>query len=441
MARRSNSLAVWINGIHAAVWSASGRGDELQYMDSWMTSRLGRPLSISLPFNLDNLPLRGDRVRYYFDNLLPDSEPIRRRIQTRYRTRTQEPFDLLASIGRECVGAVQLLPQGETPKDVRSVQFETLTDSEVEAALNQVTAPATPIELEEDDFRISIAGAQEKSAFLRNEGRWCRPLGATPTTHIFKLPLGLIGGIRADMTGSVENEWLCSRLLHHFGIPVAKCEIGQFGAQKALIVERFDRQFDSAGRYWVRLVQEDFCQALALPSSMKYERDGGPGILEIAGVLRNSMNRDLDLVTFLKSQILFWMLAAGDGHAKNFSLRMLAEGRFTLTPLYDVLSYWPIVGKGPTKYSYKKTRLAMAVRGKNKHYFLGEIQRRHFNETAAMIGLGSDAEALIQDALTRTPYVISEIQKDLPAGFPDEILTPVLEGLTRSAKSLQDMPT
>ena len=441
MARRSNSLAVWINGIHAAVWSASGRGDELQYMDSWMTSRLGRPLSISLPFNLDNLPLRGDRVRHYFDNLLPDSEPIRRRIQTRYRTRTQEPFDLLASIGRECVGAVQLLPQGETPKDVRSVQFETLTDSEVEAALNQVTAPATPIELEEDDFRISIAGAQEKSAFLRNKGRWCRPLGATPTTHIFKLPLGLIGGIRADMTGSVENEWLCSRLLHHFGIPVAKCEIGQFGAQKALIVERFDRQFDSAGRYWVRLVQEDFCQALALPSSMKYERDGGPGILEIAGVLRNSMNRDLDLVTFLKSQILFWMLAAGDGHAKNFSLRMLAEGRFTLTPLYDVLSYWPIVGKGPTKYSYKKTRLAMAVRGKNKHYFLGEIQRRHFNETAAMIGLGSDAEALIQDALTRTPYVISEIQKDLPAGFPDEILTPVLEGLTRSAKSLQDMPT
>src|SRR6185436_6526855 len=118
------------------------------------------------------------------------------------------------------------------------------------------------------------------------------PIGATPTTHIFKLPLGLIGGIQADMTGSVENEWLCSRILHHYGIPVAQCEIGHFGSQKALIVERFDRQ-KRAGR-WMRLVQEDFCQALALPSSLKYQRDGGPGILEIAGILQNSVNRDID---------------------------------------------------------------------------------------------------------------------------------------------------
>ena len=64
------------------------------------------------------------------------------------------------------------------------------------AELAGVTSPAAPGgELE--DFRISIAGAQEKTAFLRHQGKWCRPIGSTPTTHIFKLPLGLVGNRQA----------------------------------------------------------------------------------------------------------------------------------------------------------------------------------------------------------------------------------------------------
>jgi serine/threonine-protein kinase HipA len=439
MARRANTLAVWINGIHAADWNVTqSKGDELQYTGDWVSSKAGRPLSISLPFNLDNAPVRGERVRYYFDNLLPDSAVIRQRIQLRYRSRTQDPFDLLAAVGRECVGAVQLLPPGEAPKDVRSTQFETLTDRDIEKALKQITAPAGPAGQDDDGLRISIAGAQEKSAFLLDNGRWCRPMSSTPTTHIFKLPLGLIGGIQADMTGSVENEWLCSRILHHYGLPVANCAIGRFGDEKVLIVERFDRQFHKPGGFWMRLVQEDFCQALAIPSSLKYERDGGPGILEIAGILRNSANRDIDLITLLKSQIVFWLLAAGDGHAKNFSLRMLAGGRFTLTPLYDVLSYWPIIGTGPDKYPYQKARLAMALRGKNKHYALSEIHRRHFNETAAKMGVG-DAEGSIQDIVTRTPHVLHQLGDELPKSFPKSISEPILSGLKTSAESLQGM--
>lgn len=84
--------------------------------------------------------------------------------------------------------------------------------------------------------------------------------------------------MQADMRSSVENEWLCAKILAGYGLPVARCDIGQFGSQKALLVERFDRQLPSRGKYWLRLVQEDFCQATATPSSMKYERDGGPGI-------------------------------------------------------------------------------------------------------------------------------------------------------------------
>jgi len=102
----------------------------------------------------------------------------------------------------------------------------------------------------DDDFRISLAGAQEKDAFLRWNGKWMKPRGATPTTHIFKLPIGLVGGRKADFSTSVDNEWLCLRLFKEFGLPTANAEIATFGKQRVLVVERFDqrRHFNSTAK-------------------------------------------------------------------------------------------------------------------------------------------------------------------------------------------------
>lgn len=439
---RARALSVWVNGSRAGEWRIPTRGDmEFQYERAWTQSEEGRPLSLSLPPSLDNAPISGKPVEYYFDNLLPDSDPIRQRLQRQFHTASRSSFDLLAAIGRDCVGAVQLLAPDQPAPDIHAVNAKALTDTEVEAGLLRTVAPA-PLGARDatDDFRISIAGAQEKTAFTRHNGRWCRPLGATPTTHIFKLPLGLIGGMRADMSDSIENEWLCARIVRAYGLPMARCDIGQFGSQKVLIVERFDRQLHSSGKYWLRLVQEDFCQATATPSSTKYERDGGPGVPEIARILRNSISRDQDLACLLKAQILFWMLAAPDGHAKNFSIRILPQGRFRLTPLYDVLSIWPIIGNAANKLPWHNARLAMAVRGKNKHYLLKDIQRGHFNAMAARCGAGRSAESLITDILAATPAVIASAQKNLPKGFPQRVLDTILNGLSKSARQLEAMP-
>jgi hypothetical protein len=102
----------------------------------------------------------------------------------------------------------------------------------------------------DDDFRISLAGAQEKDAFLWWNGKWMKPRGATPTTHIFKLPIGLVGGRKADFSTSVDNEWLCLRLFKEFGLPTANAEIATFGKQRVLVVERFDqrRHFNSTAK-------------------------------------------------------------------------------------------------------------------------------------------------------------------------------------------------
>lgn len=440
---RSRTLNAWINGLLVGQWVIPAVGSmEFRYDSGWIASPQGRPLSLSLPINFDSRPLKGAEVGYYFDNLLPDSEPIRRRLQTRFHTGSQDAFDLLEAIGRDCVGAVQLLPEGKTPEDVFSVQVEPLDDSQVERRLVSAIAPSGPLGKssagEEEDFRISIAGAQEKTAFTWYKGRWCRPLGATPTTHIFKLPLGLVGARQADMQTSIENEWLCAQVLRAFGLPVANCDIGHFGARKVLIVERFDRRLAGDGSYWLRLPQEDFCQALGRPSSAKYETDGGPGAVDISRLLATSENAAEDIGTFLRSQLIYWMLAATDGHAKNFSIHLLPQGRYRLTPLYDVLSVWPIVGSGPNQLDYEKLTLAMALRGKNKHYGLATIQRRHFIETARKCGYGEQAmAAAMEEILAMAPRVIDEVGRKLPAGFPLQVFDSIAAGLRQMARRLE----
>jgi serine/threonine-protein kinase HipA len=443
MGRRSHSrtLNVWMNGQIVGRWTIpANRAMEFRYDDSWVSSPQSRPLSLSLPIPLDGQSLKGKEVGFFFDNLLPDSQPIRNRLQQRFHTDSQDAFDLLEAIGRDCVGAVQLLPDGKTPDNVFAIEAQRLTDMEVEDWLVSAVTPgrmALRHGADEDNFRISIAGAQEKTALLWHDGHWCRPLGATPTTHIFKLPLGLVGHMKADMHTSVENEWLCSEIVREFGFPVARCEIGRFGQQKALIVERFDRKMASSGNYWLRLPQEDFCQALGYPSSKKYEADGGPGIAAIARLLATSDNAVSDTATFMLSQLAYWMLAATDGHAKNFSIFLQPQGKYRLTPLYDVLSAWPIIGRGPNHLDHKKASMAMSLLGKSRHRRLENIQRRHFVETAKACGFADGMEEEIDMMVDQTPTVIEAVGNRLPSDFPTEVFEFVTKGLQNAAAQLR----
>jgi serine/threonine-protein kinase HipA len=412
---------------------------ELSYDEAWLASAAARPLSLSLPMNLDGVPLKGDKVGFFFDNLLPDTEAIRQRLRAKYGTKTGGTFDLLEAIGRDCVGAVQLLPEGQVPEGLEEISATALSEAEIARLLRGVAAPASALD-DDEDFRISIAGAQEKTALTRHGGRWCKPHGSTPTTHIFKLPLGLVGGRQLDMGDSLENEWLCAQLLRAYGVAVASCEVQELGGVKALVVERFDRALHSSKRYWLRLPQEDLCQATGTPSSHKYESEGGPGLVRISELLGGSVTAERDLETLMRAQLLFWMLAATDGHAKNFSLRILTEGRYQLTPLYDVLSAWPVTGPRNDQIHLKKLKLAMAVRGASKHYRVADVQRRHFNTTAAQCGLGPDMDPLIADVIARTPKVIDEVGASLPGGFPGALFESITKGLQRSAKQLARMP-
>lgn len=445
MGRRSHSrsLSLWINGEHVGRWTIPARGEmELQYDADWAAADIGRPLSLSLPFNLDNLPLKGEKVANYFDNLLPDSDAIRKRVAERFRTGSTAPFDLLKAIGRDCVGAVQILGEDETPEGFDRIEGTPLSEEDIERHLIETVSPrAFGAGSDPDaDFRISLAGAQEKTAFLWWNGQWQVPRDATPTSHIFKLPLGLVGGRQADFSTSVDNEWLCLRLLKAYGLEVADAHIATFGKQRVLVVERFDRRAAPSGNWLMRLPQEDFCQVEGCSPLLKYENEGGPGLKALFTILRQSENAEADMTTLMATQILFWLLRAPDGHAKNFSIQIQPRGRFRLTRLYDVMSAYPVLGDGPHQWSPHGIKLAMALLGKNKHYTMQTIQRRHFDSTALKVGYASTAEPIIEDILARTPAVITQVQAELPVGFSPRVAETILGGLEQAAAALAAMP-
>jgi len=420
-----------MNGQHVGVWSRHAARDTLGYSKTWFDAPEGRPLSLSLPFQPGNLPHQGDTVRNYFSNLLPDSQPILERLAQRFKTGTTEAFDLLAEIGRDCVGALQIVPEGQDPGDPFVIKGVALDDAGVANELAAASTPGTRLGGGGDggDFRISIAGAQEKTALLRVGQQWLRPTGATPTTHILKLPLGLVGNQKLDLRNSVENEWLCAQILAAYGLPVAQCELGNFDGTRALIVERFDRRWTPGRDALLRLPQEDMCQATGTSPLIKYEPDGGPGMDRILGLLASSGQREIDRANFFRAQLLFWLLCAPDGHTKNFSIHLGPRGAFSMTPLYDVLSAYPMLGKGAHQINPLKVRLAMAVRGKNPHWKMRDVLRRHWNESARRNGLGESAETMIAELVQKTPTVIATVGTTLPPKFPAHVAESIFAGM------------
>jgi serine/threonine-protein kinase HipA len=406
---------------------------DFQYARDWLGWENTFPVSLSLPLREDRYI--GAPVINVFDNLLPDSDALRKRVAERVGAGGTDAYSLLTALGHDCVGALQFLPDGVDPGQAGAVNAKPLTDEEVAAIVNNLAS--APLGMGEDeDFRISIAGAQEKTALLRMNGQWFKPAGTTATTHILKPQIGqLPNGI--DLSNSVENEYLCLKLLTALGVPTANVEITDFGARRTLIVERFDRRWTRDSRL-LRLPQEDICQALSVPPTRKYQSDGGPGTREVIQLLKSSDTPEEDIATFMRACILFWMLGATDGHAKNFSIALSPGGRFRLTPLYDVLTAQPSLDAG--QIQQKKFKLAMSV-GKNRQYQVEGIMPRHFLQTAALASVGASLmRGIFEDLAASAEKQTDAVIASLPRGFPEQLVASVRNAVRDRARLLADAP-
>lgn len=417
MARRRTHvpLGVYLNNRHIGRLDKDASGAiAFSYAPDWLAWEHAMPVSLSLP--LRETAYKGAPVAAVFENLLPDNDAIRKRVAEHVGAEGTDSYSMLTKIGRDCVGALQFLPDDQVADASGKIEGVPVSDADVESILSNLAR--TPLGLDEDDeFRISVAGAQEKTALLWHDNRWYKPTGTTPTTHILKPQIGEIqtSGGMIDLSNSVENEYYCLKLLELFGLEVNPVEIMTYGTKKVLVVERFDRRWTNDNRL-IRLPQEDCCQALSVPPGRKYQSHGGPGIVSIAGLLKGSDTPLEDQADFFKAQILFWLLGATDGHAKNFSVFIQPGGRYRLTPFYDVLTTQPSLDAGQIRKNAFK--LAMSV-GDKRHYRVSEIAGRHFRQSAKEAGLGAaPINKVFDEIITSCRVAFDKLEEALPEGFP-----------------------
>lgn len=355
---------------------------------------------------------------------------MREKLASQAQANSKQVFDLLSALGRDCVGALQFYPEDQQPGPLTPAKGTPVNESTIAGILRNLRIHPLGM-IQDSEFRISLAGVQNKTALLWHNNRWMIPEGSTPTTHILKPAIGKHQG-GPDFSLSVENEWLCLKILSTFGLNVADAEILDFEDIKVLSVKRFDREWSNKILY--RIPQEDLCQALGVGSEHKYEMDGGPGIGVILSLLNESNNRDEDRQAFMKTQLVFWLLAAIDGHAKNFSLNIQENG-FVLAPIYDVMSADPHVN--PKTLPFEKIKLAMAV-GDNRHYKIKEILPRHWGQTAAKNKF-SNMNDIMNEVATSTNQVIEQVRSQLPATFPKKVSDPIFKAMLNRSKLLKKM--
>ncbi len=259
--------------------------------------------------------------------------------------------------------------------------------------------------------QFSLAGAQPKTALLFEKGRWGVPSGRTPTTHILKPPTGAFEGF-------AENEHFCLELARALGLPTAQSRVLRFGDEIAIVIERYDRVRSASG--WTRIHQEDLCQAMGIPPTKKYQSEGGPGARSIVELLRlHSSAPAEDTQTFLAALGQTWLLAATDGHAKNYSLLAGSGGRVRLAPLYDIASVLPY-----PRFDLDRVKLAMKVGDK---YRLRDIGRREWERLSGEVKANTDEliGTLIHMAETLPDLIADTAHAATAAGLKPAVIEPL----------------
>lgn len=394
----------------------------LHYDRDYLAWEGATPISLSLP--LQEAPHNRKRVKDFLSNLLPESMPYRESLAECFGFEWPDPFSLIACLGRRAAGAVVFVPEGEDPGPEGAVTGKPVPDEEIESVLANLEDRPLGVDRE---FPLALAGAQRKTALLRVDGEWRRPTGYTPTTHILKPQIGRLMG--TTFPDSVENEFLCQALTPAFGLATAPTEIGDFGDRRAIVVERFDREWTDDGRL-LRVPHEDFLQAIGNSVFYKYEWDGGPGLTRMLDLLRGSVSADEDRRTFLKAQVVFWLLAAIDGHPKNYCLRLLPGGEYRLAPLFDIVSFQWTIHRGV--FDADRVPLSFEVGTTEPTNAIGKITPHHFVESGEAAGIPPAVTREILTELVETRgEAFDHLRARLPDDFPPEVSDPILAAASK----------
>jgi len=384
-------LAVYYEQRRVGVIEPSQPGLTFKYASEWTAGQSSFPISLTMPLRTEPYP--ADVATPWFANLLPED----RQLETigRLLRRSQgDVYGLLEQIGRETAGALSIgAPEA-------AGEYKALNEAELAAAIDRL--PQRPLLVETDGVTMSLAGAQEKMVVAIFGEQIMLPLHGAASTHIVKPD-------SKRLYATVENELLCMTLAARIGLPVAGVAMGDAEGRRYLLIERYDRRL--VGKFRVaRDHQEDFCQALSVYPTNKYQSGGGPELGDIFSVIdRHSRRQARDRLTMLDFVIFAACIGDTDRHAKNYSLLLSSGPR--LGPGYDFISALAYEGITPN--------LAMSIAGKSR---ADHLQRRHWEGFASNVGLSPAATVrrvgIVAAAVAGT---VESLPEELAGRFPTRI--------------------
>lgn len=361
-----------------------------EYDAGYVSNPRAIPLSYSMP--LTQRIHKDPVVRNFLWGLFPDNEYVIREWARELQVTASHPYDLAVGIGHDFAGAIYFGNPSKTESGLRH-----LGKRELIKLLDELVKNPARTRVDISQGRFSLAGAQSKTALRKVGKKWYLPTGLEPTTHILK-PM-----LKTHPDDYAYNEHYCHSLAARTGIKVAQSQVELIGEHTVFVSVRYDRFALPDGKY-IRLHQEDICQALGIHPSEKYESDGGPGIAAIMQLLLSAKDGRIARERFIDAILFNYLIMGTDAHAKNYSLIYGRDGDFTLAPLYDLSSYLPYVSQR------KDMRLAMRI---GKDYKDQSILKSNF------IQLCKQCNYPESRLFTQANAMIEKIQVEVPKLKPD----------------------
>ena len=405
--RKYKELEVRLHGLPIGHLRQEATGNlTFAYTEKWATHSGAVPISMSMPLQTNRYP--PDVTTAFFSGVLPDNEDIRATLAKAFEVSARNPFGLLSKIGHDCAGALQIVPEG-TPYNRSDEQVIAWKDDEEMAAII-ASLPRRPLGVSEDqEFRISLAGAQHKTAVVIQDGKTGLPCGDTPSTHILKPAM-------ADLDGIVENETFCMMLAQAIDLPTAKAEVLHYGDQTVICVERYDREIDE-DKIIKRVHQEDFCQALGVHPDHKYESDQGPSITTCLKLLERCDDVYQSQIMFIDAIAFNFLIGGTDAHAKNYSLLLGQDGSIKLAPLYDIACglVYPELAEGD--------RMSMKIGRKKK---FTDVMPRHWDRLAADARLDKEmVHSRVTEMADKLPTAAAELAES--CGIEHKVIPTIID--------------
>lgn len=414
MKEKSRLLVMWEERLVGTLTRRTRGRLVFQYGREWLDN-IARPISFSLPCQAEAFAPAVSTA--FFENLLPESN-TRTILAFNHRFDQRDTFAFLENFGEDCAGALSIIPEEKKP-DFTPGQYACI-DKELIKALDNITEDPRNFTLftQMENARLSIAGAQDKlPVYIGKKGRFFLPItSGSATTHIIK-------PVNTDFTDLPKNEAFCMELAGLAGLPTPESRLVRVGGHELFVVDRYDREISS--KKVRRIHQEDFCQAMGLPSESKYQESGGPGFLQCRQLIDEFLPAQSveARINFSNAMIFNFIIGNRDAHGKNFSI--VHHETPSLAPFYDLVStqVYPLTSK-----------FAMAIGNTFRH---DRIKEHAFKEFARHMNLRWEKVfALIEQMCTSVsdaylPLLADNEKKYGKAKIYDDLEKVIKENLER----------